>query len=41
MTCGSCVKDVSDTLYRLGGVRTVDANLETQLVAVEGTGTYE
>ena len=38
MTCGSCVKDVSDSLYKLRGVNAVDANLETQLVAVEGTG---
>jgi hypothetical protein len=38
MTCGSCVKDVSDSLYKLGGITKVDASLPDQLVTVEGTG---
>lgn len=38
MTCDSCVKDVSDTLHKLQGIRKVEANLQAQLVSVEGTG---
>lgn len=38
MTCESCVKSVSDSLYSLEGITKVDANLQDQLVAVEGTG---
>ncbi|KAL2881748.1 copper chaperone [Colletotrichum sp. CLE4] len=38
MTCDSCVKDVSDSLYKLGGITKVEANLEDQLLSVEGTG---
>lgn len=37
MTCESCVKSVSDSLYSLEGITKVDANLQDQLVAVEGT----
>ncbi|KAI0195106.1 heavy-metal-associated domain-containing protein [Xylaria flabelliformis] len=37
MTCDSCVKSVSDALYRLDGITNVDANLKDQLVAVKGT----
>ncbi|SPO02895.1 probable LYS7 - copper chaperone for superoxide dismutase Sod1p [Cephalotrichum gorgonifer] len=37
MKCGDCVKHVSDTLYDLGGISKVDANLKDQLVLVEGT----
>ncbi|KAI1432736.1 heavy-metal-associated domain-containing protein [Xylaria sp. CBS 124048] len=37
MTCDSCVKSVSDALLSLDGITSVDANLEKQLVAVEGT----
>ena len=39
MKCGDCAKHVSDTLHALGGISKVDANLEDQLVLVEGTGT--
>jgi cation transport ATPase len=39
MTCDSCVKDVSETLHRLQGIKKVEANLQDQLVSVEGTGT--
>ncbi|CRK29998.1 hypothetical protein BN1708_005123 [Verticillium longisporum] len=39
MTCDSCVKAVSDSLYQLKGITKVDANLKDQLVSVEGTGT--
>lgn len=38
MKCGDCVKHVSDTLYGIGGISKVDANLKDQLVFVEGTG---
>lgn len=38
MTCESCVKDVSDSLYKVAGISKVEANLKDQLVRVEGTG---
>lgn len=41
MTCESCVKDVSGSLYKLNGIQKVDANLKDQLVSIEGTGTAE
>ncbi|KAH6661069.1 superoxide dismutase 1 copper chaperone [Truncatella angustata] len=37
MTCDSCVKSVSDSLYSLEGITKVDANLKDQSVTVEGT----
>jgi len=37
MTCESCVKDVSTSLYKLDGISKVEANLKDQLVAIEGT----
>ncbi|KAM0323281.1 hypothetical protein ACHAQA_008872 [Verticillium albo-atrum] len=37
MTCDSCVKAVSDSLFQLKGITKVDANLQDQLVSVEGT----
>ncbi|KAJ0351288.1 hypothetical protein COL26b_004805 [Colletotrichum chrysophilum] len=37
MTCDSCVKDVSDSLYKLGGITKVEADLKDQLLSVEGT----
>ncbi|KAI1426208.1 heavy-metal-associated domain-containing protein [Xylaria sp. FL1777] len=37
MTCDSCVKSVSEALFNLDGIATVDANLKDQLVAVKGT----
>ena len=38
MTCESCVKDVSGSLFKLSGIQRVDANLKDQLVSIEGTG---
>lgn len=38
MTCDSCVKSVSDALFSLDGITSVDANLKDELVAVKGTG---
>lgn len=38
MTCEGCVKDVSDSLYKVAGISKVEANLKDQLVRVEGTG---
>ena len=40
MTCESCVRSVSDSLYALEGINRVDADLEKQQVAVEGTGMH-
>ncbi|TKA71225.1 hypothetical protein B0A49_04168 [Cryomyces minteri] len=37
LSCESCIKDVSTSLYKLNGVNNVDANLKRQLVSVEGT----
>ncbi|KAJ5559756.1 hypothetical protein N7513_002155 [Penicillium frequentans] len=37
MTCESCVKDISTSLYKLDGIQKVDANLKDQLVFIEGT----
>ncbi|KAL2218083.1 superoxide dismutase 1 copper chaperone [Thermoascus aurantiacus ATCC 26904] len=37
MTCEACVKDISDSLYKLQGIHKVEANLKDQLVLVEGT----
>ncbi|KAK2759409.1 copper chaperone [Arachnomyces sp. PD_36] len=37
LTCESCVKDVSGSLYKLQGINNVEANLKNQLVLVEGT----
>ena len=41
MTCESCVKDVSGSLFKLGGIQKVDANLKDQLVSIEGTGSLK
>ena len=38
MTCDSCVKSVSESLYRLNGIAKVEADLQAQLVSIEGTG---
>ena len=38
LSCNGCVSAVSDSLYKLGGVSKVEANLEDQLVSVEGSG---
>jgi len=37
MTCESCIKDVSGSLFKLGGIQKVEANLKDQLVTIEGT----
>ncbi|PHH59354.1 hypothetical protein CDD81_3358 [Ophiocordyceps australis] len=36
LSCDGCVKEVSEQLYRLGGISKVEANLEDQLISVEG-----
>jgi copper chaperone CopZ len=41
MTCDGCVKAVSESLFKLGGITKVDADLAGQLVSVEGTGTLK
>jgi copper chaperone for superoxide dismutase len=38
MTCESCIKDISDSLFKLSGIQKVEANLKDQLVTIEGTG---
>lgn len=38
MTCESCVRDVSGSLFKLSGIQKVEANLKDQLVSIEGTG---
>ncbi|KAH6625063.1 superoxide dismutase [Chaetomium sp. MPI-SDFR-AT-0129] len=37
MTCEGCAKDVSGALHRLPGITKVEANVQDQLVSVEGT----
>jgi len=37
MTCESCIKDISGSLYKLSGIQKVEANLKEQLVSIEGT----
>lgn len=37
MTCESCVKDISGSLYKLNGIQKVEANLKDQLISIEGT----
>jgi copper chaperone CopZ len=38
MTCDGCVKDVSGALHKLQGINKVEANLQDQLISIEGTG---
>ncbi len=40
LSCDVCVKSVSDALYSLGGITKVEGDLENQLIAVEGSGTF-
>lgn len=40
MTCDGCAKDISGALHRLPGITKVEANVQDQLVSVEGTGPY-
>ncbi|KAI9791032.1 MAG: hypothetical protein M1833_001723, partial [Piccolia ochrophora] len=37
LSCESCIKEVSTSLYNISGISNVDANLKDQLVSVEGT----
>ncbi|KAE9374438.1 Cu,Zn superoxide dismutase-like protein [Stipitochalara longipes BDJ] len=37
MTCESCIKDISGSLFKLSGIQKVEANLRDQLVTIEGT----
>ncbi|KAF4635894.1 hypothetical protein G7Y89_g2177 [Cudoniella acicularis] len=37
MTCESCIKDISGSLFKLNGIQKVEANLKDQLVTIEGT----
>ncbi|TID25308.1 Methylsterol monooxygenase [Venturia nashicola] len=37
LSCEDCVKDISTSLFKLNGINKVDADLQAQLVAIEGT----
>lgn len=37
LSCESCIKDVSQSLYSLPGISNVSADLKSQLVTVEGS----
>ncbi|KAF2398350.1 Cu,Zn superoxide dismutase-like protein [Trichodelitschia bisporula] len=37
LSCEDCIKDVSSSLFKLSGIKSVNADLQSQLVAVEGT----
>lgn len=37
LSCESCIKDVSTSLYKLPGINKVNADLKQQLVSIEGT----
>jgi len=36
MTCEACIKDISGSLYKLNGIINVNADLQSQLVSIEG-----
>ncbi|KAF2281499.1 superoxide dismutase copper chaperone-like protein [Westerdykella ornata] len=36
MTCEDCIRDISGSLYKLDGIKNVNANLKEQLVSIEG-----
>ncbi|KAK7408001.1 copper chaperone [Neonectria punicea] len=40
LSCDGCIKSVSDSLYKIGGISKVEGNLKDQLISVEGTGKY-
>lgn len=37
MTCESCVREISGSLYKLSGIQKVEANIKDQLVTITGT----
>ncbi|GAB0131821.1 Cu/Zn superoxide dismutase copper chaperone homeolog p [Epichloe bromicola] len=37
LSCNGCVKAVSDSLYKLGGITKVEGNLDDQLISVQGS----
>ncbi|KAL2682682.1 hypothetical protein Neosp_007135 [[Neocosmospora] mangrovei] len=37
LSCDGCIKAVSDSLYKLGGISNVEGNLKDQLISVKGT----
>ena len=41
MTCDGCAKDITGALHKLPGIARVEANVEDQLVSIEGTGSYD
>lgn len=40
MTCEACIKDIEGSLFKLGGIQKVEANLKDQLVTIEGTSKF-
>lgn len=38
LSCDGCIKDVSDSLTKISGIRKVEGNLPDQLISVEGSG---
>ena len=38
LSCDGCIKAVSDSLFKIGGITNVEGNLKDQLIAVKGTG---
>jgi len=41
MTCDGCAKDITGALHKLPGITKVEANVQDQLVSIEGTGSYD
>lgn len=37
LSCDGCIKSVSDSLYKIGGITKVEGNLKDQLITVKGT----
>ncbi|KAH6893401.1 putative superoxide dismutase copper chaperone Lys7 [Thelonectria olida] len=37
LSCDGCIKAVSDSLFKIGGITNVEGNLKDQLIAVKGT----
>lgn len=38
LSCDGCIKAVSDSLFKIGGITNVEGNLKDQLITVKGTG---
>jgi copper chaperone for superoxide dismutase len=38
LSCDGCIKAVSDSLFKIGGITNVEGDLKDQLITVKGTG---